>query len=138
MALMRSQLDRMGATPYERFCTYLTAYSESDYYNDRKQKMQDGIHYTSGMFQQSDRWWPNPTDIPTATESFLNDFRKKAALHGDNTVASIWLTQMWNAPNPNLDLYGFMVAPETQNYLSRITKVAPIMADPLYFTHQNA
>lgn len=135
---MDATLKSMNATPHERYLTYLTAYSESRFFNGRSQMMKDGKHFTRGMFQQSDRWWPNPLDIPTATRSFLQAFRdgKVDQLNLSN-VAKLWVVQQWAAPDPRIDLVGFIKSPETQNYVNCEVEIIrkKMGEDSLYFTH---
>lgn len=95
--------------------------------------MQDGIHRTYGMFQQSDRWWGTRAeilDISTATRSFVGAFRKSNPV-GDPTLDA-HRVQQWFVPKDA----EFWTAPETLNYTGRLGVVKDIMADPLYFTNR--
>lgn len=130
---MEIQLRAMGATDRERFLATYVAYSESDFFNDRQQLMQDRKHYSRGLFQQTDLWWPNPLDIAVATRSFIQALRLIPDT-GDPTIDA-WQVQMWAVPNALKDLKGFFAAPETQNYTSRLGMIKTIVSDALYFTH---
>lgn len=130
---MRRALTELKSPPYERLVAYYVAYSESDFFNDRSQVMQDGIHRTLGMFQQSDRWWGTREqilDISHATASFVEAFRKSQPI-GDPTIDA-HTVQQWHIP----DKSQFWAAPETLNYTGRLGAVKDIMADPLYFTNR--
>ena len=126
-------LDALQASEYEIFLAHYVSYSESDRFNDRSQLMQDGVHYTRGLFQQSDQWWPNPLDITIATQSFVMAMRGRPQSN-DPTIEA-WNVQHWLAPNPANDLAGFFAAPETANYTRRLVKVPDLIADPWYFEH---
>lgn len=131
---MRAELDRLNAQQPELVRAYLTAYAESDYFNDRRQLMQDGRTYTVGMFQQSPGF-PNAggTDITLATRAFMAELRRAPLT--SLPVRDCYRVQQWNAPNPGKDPAGWSSAAETRNFTDRLYRIPAIMADPLYFTH---
>lgn len=130
---MRAELDRLNAQQPELVRAYLTAYAESDYFNDRRQLMQDGRTYTVGLFQQSPKYWSGLTDIAKATREFLTALR--TAPLTSLPVRDCWRVQGWNAPSPGKDPAGWSSAAETRNFTDRLYRIPAIMADPLYFTH---
>lgn len=131
---MRAELVRMGATPDEMYLAYLTAYAEARFFNDRKQLMQDGIHWTLGMFQQSNQWYTNPTDIATATREFLTALRKVP--RRNSAIETVYQVQQWGvAAKPDKNSSLFWSSPETQNYANVIDDVKKIMADMQYFSN---
>lgn len=97
----------------------LTAYAESDFKVKAKQLMKDGVHFTEGVFQQSDRYWHNNRlDVRSATNAFLDNFLGQ--IHIADTIADIWFTQQWDAPSPRISMEKFKAAPETLNYVYRL------------------
>lgn len=121
---MLATLDALEATEYERFCTVLTAYAESDFDPGAEQTMQDGSSVTVGVFQQTSRFWPSALEGTAAQcRAFVADFRGKAAQHIGDPVRDCYLTQKWRAPDWRVDPAGFDRAPETLNFARRIPVV---------------
>lgn len=119
-----------GVDEYTRFCCVLTAYAESDFRSGATQVMQDGVSVTTGVFQQSSKWWPSATKGTAAQcEAFLADFTSKTRRHTGRPVEDCWYTQMWAAPDPRLDPAGFAASPETQNYVRRLPDIPSIISE---------
>lgn len=115
-----------GADSYATYCTVLTAYAESDFKWDAKSKnpTKSG-YYSEGVFQQTLPWWPHDHfDVVASTRAFLNAFRRKTG----NPIKDAWYVQFWAAPDPQLDVEGFLAAVETQNYSRRLTAVNQMIA----------
>ena len=113
----------------------LIAYAESDLYNDRTQVMEDGIHKTYGIFQQSDRFWGTKEqilDIKYATVSCFNAI--SSIPMSNNPTADCWYIQRWRATSPDTNITQFSQTPETQNYLRRVSKIQGIITISDYFT----
>ena len=107
-----------GVDEYTRLCAVLTAFAESDFRSDAVQRE------TVGVFQQNPRWWPSATQGTAAQcRAFLAAFRD---VTGD-PVRDCWRVQRWLAPDPAVDLPGFLAADETKNYVRRLPLVAAII-----------
>lgn len=132
---LRIVLDRCaarGESSYATFCAVLAGYAESDYRVGARQLMLDGVHYTQGVFQQSDRstdgvrWWPGDlSDIGHTADLFLDAFRGAT---GD-PVRDCWAVQHWAAPDPAADPTGFAASAETINYTDRLAAVTRIIIE---------
>lgn len=116
--------DEYNVTEYTRYCTVLTGFAESDFRSGAVQVMQDGASVTTGVYQQSSRWWPSALQGTEAQcLAFLAAFRP---VTGD-MVQDCWFVQQWNAPDPRTDPTAFAASPETKNYADRVPLVAQII-----------
>ena len=107
---------------YTRFVAVLVPLAESRFKSDAAQKKSRGI------YQQTPPWWA--TWNGTATEqcmAFLADFASKARLHTGRPIPDAWQTQQWDAPDPRLDMAGFVASRETKNYETVLPFVADII-----------
>lgn len=108
-----------GVDEYTRTCTVLTAFSESDFRSDAVQRGK-----TFGVFQQDPKYWPSAMgSTAEQCRAFLAAFRD---VTGD-PVRDCWRVQRWLAPDPAVDLPGFLAADETKNYVRRLPLVAAII-----------
>lgn len=109
---------------YTRFCAVLTGFAESDFRSGATQVMQDGVSITTGVFQQSSRWWPSAL---LGTEAQCRAFLGKFTPVTGDPVRDCWYVQHWAAPDPLTNPAGFTTAPETLNYSRRVSLVNRIL-----------
>lgn len=100
----------------------LAAYAESDFRSDATQGASVGI------YQQIPKWWPSATQGSAAQcSAFIAAFAK--ITRTNDLVRDCWQVQRWLAPDPAIDLTGFRIAPETQNYARRVAAVPKIISE---------
>jgi hypothetical protein len=110
---------------YATFCAVLTAYAESDFkWDARSRNPTSSGCYSEGVFQQTLPWWKNDHfDVAASCNAFLDNFHDRY----HNITLDCWNVQRWNATL--LDMNKFWAAPETVNYVRRISDVSTIIRE---------
>jgi hypothetical protein len=127
-----------GVDDYTRFCTVLTAYSESDFRSDAVQRdPETGEAKSFGCFQQTPKYWP--TAHGTTAEqcrAFLADFRAAAKYHNGDPVHDCWITQRWSVPGskwpdpgPQFAAERLRSGSESENYQRRLPLIDSIIRE---------
>lgn len=126
-------LDELGVDDYTRFCTVLTGWAESDFDGSAVQVMQDGVNVTTGVFQQSSRWWPDSALAGTEAQcrAFLDNFRRVTGTY----ELDCWLVQHWAPPEADrttglpVDIDAWWASRETVNYTRRLPDIPAIISE---------
>lgn len=111
---------------YTKFCTVLTAYSESDFVgNAVSENPTSSGYFSEGVFQQTLPWWKNDHwDVRASANAFIDQFRRITGV----PERDCWEVQRWAAPKYDVDALGFNTAAETMNYRRRLAVVRNIIS----------